>query len=123
MKIEFGAPAYYREAPGPPTNERLRTLGSQKASTGKSREPPPNTERCKEKLIKVRFSSRIYSDSTQMRGGAQDHTRSFREDAKKAKLDFCEGNGPEITNTTGNTEWNWLSGLPPPPAQGMDGDP
>ena len=55
--------------------------------------------------------------------GPQDHTRSFREDATKAKLDFCEGNGPEITNTTGNTEWNWLSGLPPPPAQGMDGDP
>ena len=28
--------------------------------------------------------------------GPQDHTRSFREDAKKAKLDFCEGNGQEI---------------------------
>ena len=55
--------------------------------------------------------------------GPQDHTRSFREDAKKAKLDFCEGNGLEITNTTGNTEWNWLSGLPPSPAQRMDGDP
>ena len=55
--------------------------------------------------------------------GPQDHTRSFREDAKKAKLDFCEGHGPKITKTTGNTEWNWLSELPPPPAQGMDGDP
>ena len=55
--------------------------------------------------------------------GPQDHTRSFREDAKKAKLDFCEGNGQEIKKTTGNTEWNWLSGLPAPPAQGMDGDP
>jgi len=55
--------------------------------------------------------------------GPRDRPRSFRSDANKAKLVFCEGNGQEITNTTGNTEWNWLSEGPRPPAQGMDGDP
>ena len=44
--------------------------------------------------------------------GPRDRLRRFRSDAMKAKLDFCEGNGQEITNTTGNTEWKWLSERP-----------
>ena len=68
MEFKFGAPAYYREASDPPTNERLRTLGSQKAWTGMTREATRNTESCDE-IIKVKFSYGIYSDLTQMRGG------------------------------------------------------
>ena len=89
MEIEFGAPAYYREAPGPPTNERPRTLGSQKASTEMSREPPPNTIGCNEKLIKVRFSSRIYSDSTQMRGGPRIIPGASERTQRKPSLIFA----------------------------------
>jgi hypothetical protein len=55
--------------------------------------------------------------------GPRDRPRSFRSDANKAKLEICEEKGQEITNTTGNTGWIWLSEGPPPPAQGMDGDP
>ena len=89
MEIEFGAPADYREAPGPPSNERPHTLGSQKASTGMSRKQPPNTERCNEKLIKVRFSLRIYSDSTQMRGGPRIIPGASERTQRKPSLIFA----------------------------------
>ena len=81
--------------PDPPTNEYSRTLGSQKASSGRSQAPPPNTERGKEKLIKVRFSSRIYSEVTPMRGSPGNIPRAYERDGQRpvtAKLHFSEGN-------------------------------
>ena len=68
------------------------------------------------------FMQNIQQFDTDERG-PRDRPRSFRSDANKAKLEFCEGKSQEITNTTGNTGWIWLSEGPPPPAQGMDGDP